>query len=48
VGRKEIKLAENEMPGLYGCAQKIRTEEAVKGTEDHGQSAYDYSDGNAH
>ena len=47
-GRKEIQLAENEMPGLMALAQKIRTEKAACRIKDNGQSAYDDSDRNAY
>jgi len=47
-GRKEIQLAENEMPGLMAVRKKYGQKKPLKRTEDYGQSAYDYPDGNAY
>ena len=46
-GRKEMQLAENEMPGLMAVRKKYGRKKPLAGIEDNGQSAHDYSDGHA-
>ena len=46
-GRKEIRLAEQEMPGLMAIRAALREEEAARRNADHGQPAHDDSDGRA-
>ena len=44
-GRKEIRLAEQEMPGLMAVRERYAAEEAACRNADHGQPAHDDSDG---
>ena len=46
-GRKEMKLAENEMPGLMAVRKKYGRKKPLEGFKDHGQSAHDHPDGHA-
>jgi adenosylhomocysteinase len=45
LGRKEIRLAEHEMPGLMAGARALRQEQAPRRRPDHGQPAHDGADG---
>ena len=47
-GRKEIRLAEQEMPGLMVVRERYAEEEASCRNADHGQPAHDDSDGRSH
>ena len=47
-GRKEIRLAEHEMPGLMALRAAVRRQQAAGGREDHGLAAHDGADGRAH
>ena len=46
-GRKEIRLAEQEMPGLMALREEYAGEEAARRREDHGLAAHDRADGRA-
>ena len=46
-GRKEIRLAEQEMPGLMALRKRARRSEAARGRAHHGQPAHDDADGGA-
>ena len=43
-GRKEIRLAEHEMPGLMALRERYGDEQAAGRREDHGQPAHDGAD----
>ncbi len=43
-GRKEIAIAENEMPGLMALREENAGQGSVKGRTDRRLSAYDYPD----
>ena len=47
-GRKEIRLAEQEMPGLMAVRERYTGQEAAGRRADHGQPAHDHPDGRAH
>ena len=47
-GRKEIRLAEHEMPGLMAAARALRGQEAARRRPHHGQPAHDGADRGAH
>ena len=42
-GRKEITLAEHEMPGLMAIRARVRRRPAAEGRADHGLAAHDRS-----
>ena len=44
-GRKEIEIAEHEMPGLMALMPEIRRSETLERRTYHRLTAYDYSDG---
>ena len=46
-GRKEISIAESEMPGLMSIRRKYATEQAAEGRARHRVAAHDHSDGGA-
>ncbi len=46
-GRKEIRLAEQEMPGLMALRARYKGQEAACRRARHGQPAHDHSDGGA-
>ena len=46
-GRKEIAIAEHEMPGLMSIRNKYAAAEAADGRADHRLAAHDDSDGGA-
>jgi S-adenosylmethionine synthetase len=43
-GRKEIAIAETEMPGLMACARSTARVQAAEGRPDHRQPAHDHPD----
>ena len=43
-GRKEIKIAETEMPGLMALRDKYQSEKATQRCKNSWKFAYDYSD----
>ncbi len=43
-GRKEIRLAEHEMPGLMALRERYGDDQAARRREDHGQPAHDDPD----
>ena len=43
-GRKEIELAESEMPTLMALRNKYSAQKPFKGRKDTGLYSYDYSD----
>ena len=43
-GRKEIKIAETEMPGLMALRDKYQSEKPLKGAKNSWKPPYDYSD----
>ena len=47
-GRKEIRLAEHEMPGLMALRARYAAKKPLAGARDHGQPAHDGADGGAH
>ena len=47
-GRKEISIAEREMPGLMSIRKKIRDGQAARGRAHHRLAAHDGADGGAH
>ena len=47
-GRKEIELAEHEMPGLMATAGRVRRRPAAGRRPHHGLAAHDHPDGGAH
>ena len=46
-GRKEIVIAEQEMPGLMAIRNKYAAEKPLAGVRDHRFAAHDDSDGGA-
>ena len=46
-GRKEIDIAEHEMPGLISIRNKYAAEKPLAGRADHRIAAHDDSDGGA-
>ncbi len=44
-GRKEIEIAEKEMPGLMSLRDQVPGQQAPAGCQDHRFAAYDYSNG---
>ncbi len=42
-GRKEIRLAEHEMPGLMATRAEFGPKKTASGCEDHGLAAHDRS-----
>ena len=44
-GRKEIEIAEHEMPGLMALRQKYADQKPLERRTYHRLTAYDYSDG---
>ena len=46
-GRKEIEIAETEMPGLMALARGVRRVEAIERRADHRLAAHDDPDGGA-
>ena len=48
VGRKEIRLAEQEMPGLMALRARYGAEKPLAGRAHHGQPAHDRPDGGPH
>ena len=47
-GRKEIEIAEKEMPGLLAIKKKFSSEKPLKGAQNNRFAAYDNSDCCAH
>ncbi len=47
-GRKEIRLAEQEMPGLMALRRQHGAQEAAVGRARHGQPAHDRADRGPH
>ena len=47
-GRKEIRLAEHEMPGLMALRAEYEGKQPLDGRADHGLAAHDRADGRAH
>ena len=47
-GRKEIQLAEHEMPGLMALRQEFGPQQPLKGAQDRRLSAHDRADRGAH
>ena len=47
-GRKEMRLAEQEMPGLMALRERYKGKNPLAGARDHGQPAHDDSDRRAH
>ena len=47
-GRKEIAIAEHEMPGLMAIRRKYAAQPAARGRAHRRQAAHDHSDGRAH
>ena len=47
-GRKEIRLAEQEMPGLMALRARYKGKAAARRRPHHGQPAHDHPDGGAH
>ena len=47
-GRKEMRLAEQEMPGLMALRERYKGKNPLAGAQDHGQPAHDDSDRRAH
>ena len=47
-GRKEITIAESEMPGPHGAAQGVRREQAAQGRAHRRLPAHDHPDRGAH
>ncbi len=47
-GRKEIKLAEAEMPGLMALREEFGAKKPLKGARVARMSSYDYSNCGAH
>ena len=43
-GRKEISIAEKEMPGLMAIREKVRAAETARGRAHHGFAAHDDPD----
>ena len=46
-GRKEIEIAEKEMPGLLAIRKKYYSEQPIERCKDHRLIAYDNSDSSA-
>lgn len=46
-GRKELDIAEHEMPGLMAVREKVRGRQAPEGRAHHGLPAHDGADGRA-
>ena len=42
-GRKEIELAEHEMPGLDGTSRRVQRQAPSQGRTHHGLAAHDHS-----
>ncbi len=43
-GRKEMRLAEQEMPGLMALRERYKGKQPLAGAQHHGQPAHDHSD----
>ena len=43
-GRKEIELAQHEMPGLMSARREYAAAQPLRGAQDHGLAAHDDSD----
>jgi adenosylhomocysteinase len=47
-GRKEIDIAEQEMPGLMATREKVCGDQPLSGRAHHGLAAHDGADGGPH